>query len=593
MIIGLNLSHDSSISIHDDSGQILFAAQEERYSRIKNDETFPFLALRSAIKTLELGRDFEISRIVVGSHRETRLGGLALWHEIFNPPVREGVANWRNLAHQVVPGHHSNLKKAELKYSSSKTYIHDSISRILQNENLFWQGDLSFISHHDAHSASGIIGSGYQECLGFSLDGSGDGESGVVQEYVNGITRDLLRIPDTNSLGIVYSEVTKRYGFVPNKHEGKITGLAALGEIGPAVAYLFNNINIVNGEPQLTVEARRVRWVLNRILARAKLAKKVPMSINRLVEEATSLTVTYPDLAFAIQNVIESRIIEMVDFWIARTGLYDISLSGGVFSNVRINQRIAEESKAKQVYIFPSMGDAGLAVGGVFRDLMNRQKLDSTLKFQDMFLGSKPHEVSTKDGIEVIFNKSDTIESVIDYLTDLLIQGKTIGTCIGRMEFGPRALGNRSILAAATDSAINQILNKRLNRTEFMPFAPIVLEDFASEVFELEKFLDLRPFSFMTMTCRVRTTWRRRVPAIVHVDGTARPQMINRQQSNILNSLLRGYFEKTGIPLLVNTSFNAHEEPIVESLDSALNALRANRVDVVWDGASVFGRLPQ
>lgn len=336
-----------------------------------------------------------------------------------------------------------------------------------------------------------------------------------------------------------------------------------------------------------------MRWVLNRILARAKFAKKVPMSIERLVEEATSLTVNYPDLAFAIQNVIESRIVEIVDFWIARTGLYNISLSGGVFSNVKINQRVAEESKARQVYTFPSMGDAGLAVGGVFRDLIDRQKLDSTLKFQDMFLGSIPHGISTKDGTEVIFDESDTKESAIDYLVDLLVQGKTIGTCIGRMEFGPRALGNRSILAAATDSAINQKLNRKLNRTEFMPFAPIVLEDFASEVFELENFLDLTPFSYMTMTCRVRTTWRARVPAIVHADGTARPQIINGQQSNILNSLLRAYFEKTGIPLLVNTSFNAHEEPIIESLDSALNALRANRVDVVWDGASVFRRLPQ
>ena len=588
LLMGLNLSHDSSLSIHDEKGRLLFAAQEERYTRVKNDERFPYLTLKSAIESLEIDKSVEISKVVIGSHGARHLGQFALWYELFNPPMLEGVMNWRNLAHKVVPGHHSKLKSVEMRFNNLENYIHSSISMILQNENLNWSGDLSFVPHHDAHAASGIVGSGYQTCLGISLDGSGDSESGVVQKYENGKVLDLLRIPETNSLGIVYSEVTKRYGFTPNKHEGKITGLAALGETGPAVTYLFNNIKVINGEPQFMIESRKIHWLMNRVLARMKLAGKVPSSIERLIEEATSLSINYPDLAFAIQNVIETRILEIVNFWISKTGLSDVSLSGGVFSNVKFNQIIAEQSKASRVFVFPCMGDAGLSAGGVWRDLINRGELDSITKFNDMYLGSASKETLSIFPNNELINTIDGPQDTIDFLVELLISGKTIGTCIGRMEYGPRALGNRSILAAATDSSINQELNKKLNRTEFMPFPPIVLDTFAFEVFDLTQIKDIRPFDYMTMTCQVLNNWRDRVPAIVHVDGSARPQIMKRSYSSKVYELLVRYEKKTGIPLLINTSFNVHEEPIVENIDSALNALVSGRIEAVWDGERVF-----
>jgi carbamoyltransferase len=163
---------------------------------------------------------------------------------------------------------------------------------------------------------------------------------------------------------------------------------------------------------------------------------------------------------------------------------------------------------------------------------------------------------------------------------ELIARGKVVGTYLGRGEYGPRALGARSIMAAAVDRRINDWLNERLGRTEFMPFAPVVRRERCAELFDLPESL-MYTAQFMTVTCNVKEAWRARIPAVVHVDGTARPQLVNRDMNPLYYDILAHYERITGVPALINTSFNVHEEPIINRPEEALKALQMGRVDYV------------
>lgn len=589
-ILGLNLSHDSSCSLHTVDGKVVGALEEERFTRRKNEASFPTNSINRLLQGVKNDSNNKITKIVIGSHRSPKDVSIQIWHQIFNPPRHPG---WPSQPHIVAPGSHKEINQLNSKFSDSATYVNYEISKALSELGLSYLPELVWVAHHDAHVASGAIGapwrSNVEKILAFSLDGSGDDESGAVQVYKQGSVSDLIRIPFTKSLGLVYSEVTARYGFKRHRHEGKITGLAALGSISPAVKYLLDCIEIKDGSPEIHISRSELTWILNRVLVKMKVSKfKRPQSVERMIEVATSLSPNYPDLAFAIQEVIEIRIVELVKFWIQQTKIRDISLAGGVFSNVKLNQKIAELDEVKKVFIFPNMGDGGLSTGGVWRHLQDEGNLSSDVLFEDMYLGSSTTsklDVLPEGLSQITYKKStDSHEKI----AQLLAQGFIGGSCLGRMEFGPRALGNRSILASPFDTRINQVLNERLNRTEFMPFAPVVLAEHASQIFDLTRHESLIPFQYMTMTCNVRPEWISKIPAVVHSDLTARPQIITRESNPLIYSILLSFYQLTKVPILVNTSFNAHEEPIIETLNQAIKSLTSNKVDFVFNENSIF-----
>jgi carbamoyltransferase len=589
-ILGLNLSHDSSSSLHALDGKLVGAIEEERFTRRKNEASFPANSINHLLRGIKSDSINKITKVVIGSHRNPNDVSIQIWHQIFNPPIHPG---WPSQPHIVAPGSHKEIDQLNSKFRDSATYVKYEVDKALSELGLTYLPELIWIAHHDAHVASGAIGapwrSSVEKILAFSLDGSGDDESGAVQVYKQGSVSDLIRIPFTKSLGLVYSEVTSRYGFKRHRHEGKITGLAALGRISPAVKYLLDCIVIKDGSPEIQTSRSELTWILNRVLVKMKASKfKRPQSIERMIEVATSMSPNYPDLAFAIQEVVEVRIVELIKFWIAQTNIRDVSLAGGVFSNVKLNQKIAELDEVKKVFIFPNMGDGGLSTGGVWRHLQDEGMLSSEALFDDMYLGSNTTSelrVLPEGLSQVTYRNSNDFHQKI---AQLLAQGFIGGSCFGRMEFGPRALGNRSILASPFDSQINQVLNERLNRTEFMPFAPIVLAEYASDIFDLTRHESLIPFQYMTMTCNVRSEWISRIPAVVHSDFTARPQIITRESNPLIYSILLNFYRLTKVPILINTSFNAHEEPIIENINQAINNLNLKRVDFVFNEDSIF-----
>jgi carbamoyltransferase len=294
-------------------------------------------------------------------------------------------------------------------------------------------------------------------------------------------------------------------------------------------------------------------------------------------------------IAASIQKVAEDFTVRSVRWWLERTGAKKLALAGGLFANVRLNRLLAETLPVEEVFIFPAMGDDGLSVGSALSFLHQRDGTATWLnrrhRLDDVYLGQDFD--GRIDATLVAAGMKRLPGAPVESTVELIRAGKAGAIYTGRMEFGPRALGARSIIASPHDHAINDNLNKRLARSEFMPFAPYVLEEDADRVFEIN---DVNRYAarFMTITCGVRPEWRERIPAVVHVDGTARPQIIRDQTNPLFAGILRRFRDTAGLPVLINTSFNVHEEPIVNRPEECLQALQDDRVDFVVTEQAVY-----
>jgi carbamoyltransferase len=281
---------------------------------------------------------------------------------------------------------------------------------------------------------------------------------------------------------------------------------------------------------------------------------------------------------------------DAVRTWLKRTGARRLALAGGLFANVRLNRLLAETLPLDEVFIYPAMGDDGIAVGNALAVLLQRDGIATWLgnrrRLDDVYFG-RDFDGRIDECLNAAVKVKRLAGAPAEVAVDLIRAGKVGAIYVGRMEHGPRALGNRSIIASPHDHAINDNLNKRLDRSEFMPFAPYVLEEDAERVFEITA-TNRYAARFMTITCAVRPQWRDRIAAVVHVDGTARPQIVREESNPLFAGILRGFRDATGLPVLINTSFNVHEEPIVNRPDECLQALLDNRVDFVVTNEAVY-----
>jgi carbamoyltransferase len=283
-------------------------------------------------------------------------------------------------------------------------------------------------------------------------------------------------------------------------------------------------------------------------------------------------------------------ICRAVETLVRNTGLASLALSGGVFSNVRLNRAVLETTAAKSVFIFPAMGDEGLPVGACLLYLYERDGAQAwnanRYRLTELYLGTN-HDAGFPPAAgrhpQIVADHEAPVEKTVD----ALIAGEAVAIYADRMEFGPRALGARSILASPVKREVNDTINKRLNRSEFMPFAPVVLAEHVATVFDIHPG-NAHAARFMTITCDVRPEWRDRIPAVVHVDGSARPQVIEAGENPLYFAVLERFYQRTGLPVLVNTSFNVHEEPIIDTPEQALTALLDGRIDRILTSDALY-----
>jgi len=427
---------------------------------------------------------------------------------------------------------------------------------------------VEFISHHYAHAASAYHASGYKDALVVTMDGAGDGDSAHVYHVQNGVWKLLHQVPAFDSLGSYYGYITQVCGFTAGKHEGKITGLAAHGK--EAYRDILDRFIVYRNGTMVNIG--NAFWNA----AVKKLQSALPSPFDRA------------DLAASIQGLSEDISTAFIGHWRNATGAKHVALAGGLFANVKINQRIHELPGVESVFVYPAMSDEGLAAGSALATSAQRSSAPApgARCFQHVYLGPEFSEAQITKALDaegVAYHRAECVETEI---ADLVAEGYVVARVNGRMEYGPRALGNRSILYRPDEPEVNDWLNKRLRRTEFMPFAPSTLAEDAHLSYEnLDGAQDTA--RFMTITFQCSDEMKRTCPGVVHIDGTARPQLVSEKDNPSYYKIIRAFKERTGLSSIVNTSFNIHEEPIVCTPEDAIRAFKIGHLDVLAMGPFV------
>jgi carbamoyltransferase len=376
----------------------------------------------------------------------------------------------------------------------------------------------------------------------------------------------LHSVPAFDSPGRFYAYATHLCGFKAGKHEGKVTGLAAYGE--PVYRNVFDrHIRYENGTiTNLTGVFRQS--------ALRSLRAELPSDFRR------------EDLAASVQDFLEDVSVQYISHWQKRTGQQNIAVAGGVFANVKLNQRIHQIDGVDSIFVYPAMSDEGIAAGAALA-LWRRKAVGATVPrqtaFDHVYLGpdfSEREIIEALDAQGIEYFHSENVESEI---ARFLMEGKVVARFAGRMEYGPRALGNRSILYRPDDPSVNDWLNARLRRTEFMPFAPATMSKDADRCYVAVDGAR-NTARFMTITFDCTNEMKRACPGVIHVDGTARPQLVDESDNPSYYRIIQEFKRLTGLPCIVNTSFNIHEEPIVCTPQDAVRAFLVGHLDILAIG---------
>ncbi|OGH21753.1 MAG: hypothetical protein A3F31_04895 [Candidatus Levybacteria bacterium RIFCSPHIGHO2_12_FULL_38_12] len=560
-------SHDTSVVLIE-NGTVLYAAGNERFSRKKMDRSIPIQALRDCLKYTHTAPG-EIDKVVFVGDSLPR-AFLNRFKELSVVPIitrGEYFIWWKKL--------HYILREIIIATGIPTFFYRDFIPRIVLKKELHgYKGTYSCVHHHLAHSYSTYYTSLWEECLVMAIEGSGLNETMSIFKVTNGKWVKLMESRLPNSAGRFYELATQLLGFNLYRHAGKVTGLAAYGN--PEKAYhKIKELISVEGE-NLNLNIRTFfKWHIGYFLTH-----QLPLELSTYSKE---------DIAAAFQRRLEECVLEIVKKVAQETGIRRLAIAGGVAANVKLNQKLHELKEIDEIHIHQAMGDDGLALGAAlhtaFLHGFKPGKLN-TLYLGPDFSDQEIHKALKKYNVQ--YTKEKNIEKKV---AQLVADGKVVARFNGRMEYGPRALGNRSILYQTTDKTVNDWLNKRLKRTEFMPFAPVTLEEYAKKCYKNVKGAEY-PARFMTLTFACTDYMKKVSPAVVHVDGTARPQIIRKEDNTNYYKIVEEYFKITKIPSLVNTSFNMHEEPIVCTPDDALRAFLSGELDYLAIGEYLVSRKP-
>lgn len=545
-VLGINYSgmHDSSIALIDPDGKPIVCYSLERITRIKQDGRFP----------LKFIHDIPWEKISFVS--------LSVDEDAHNSAMLD-----LSKVHPL-----KLLKQLNYNVEHGKKF-HQFLQTI--------PVPIRFVPHHISHAASGFWASGFDKALCLVYDGGMSNEHYFGGIYEGSIKKGIIPF-DTFHAHIyanitqIYTAVTAILGFSPLKHEGKITGLAALGTPSMECKQLL--LSWSSNPENLT---GLLKWI--NIYGEEEVPQLIvdPDKAALLREECKEFS--DETLASSVQELAEEHIIEILKNARSNGWVYDkICLAGGLFANVKINQKIAQLG-FKQLFVAPAMSDDGTALGAAWYTLFQNKKLFKQIPIRNVYFGPKTEQNEIRNILEAKKIRYIKTETPAKQVAMQLSEGYVVALYQNECEFGPRALGNRSILAPANDSQINKKLNDRLSRTEFMPFAPVVRTEDADLCFENIENIK-HACEFMTVTVDCTPLIHQDSPAVVHCDNTARPQIVYHEVNPLLHEILSEYKSITGHLCLVNTSFNVHEEPIVCSAEDAIKGFFESGLDYLCIG---------
>jgi len=543
-ILGINYNsvHDSSIAILNERGKLIFACSLERVSRVKQDGRPPVDLLR-----------------------------LVPWDRI------ESVAVSTNEKLDIPANSLSRFHPAPFDQPRSQYLIH-------QQE--FYQfletlpAPKTYHCHQESHVAAAFYLSGFSKALGFSYDGGMHNCPWFGGLYdcteVRGIIPiDRFASTHYSKITSLYTIVTAMLGFTPNKHEGKITGLAAYGKASPECRQFLKGLFTQRYEEAEAI----MEWLFAYSHTQPPILCVNETRVEKLRQGATAFS--REDLAATVQAVTEEHVSALLHKAMDSGIRYDsICLSGGLFANVKINQRIKELGFAN-VFVCPPMTDDGTALGAALLHVKKTNPgIHLSQKIPHMFWGFSFDQSDVLGELKKRNLKYHADGQPAEIVADALARDYSVAVYQKHMEFGPRALGNRSVLASATHPEINKILNKKFHRTEFMPFAPMTLMEDAHMCYENMAGAE-HTAEFMTMTFNCKPMMKEKCPAVVHIDGTARPQLIRKEIHPFIYEVISLYKTKTGNPAIINTSFNMHEEPIICTPEDAIFGFLESGIDLL------------
>ncbi len=566
--LGLCTMGTSAAALFKD-GKLIAAVEEERLTRIKNDNSFPHLAIKEVLEIEEIQLS-EISEIavywqpwrvtarIVGTTKKafasqnSRRSIMTRLKKIFTPSEFSNDGSWTDLF---------NIKK------------------ILVDKHGFFNGKISFYDHHLTHQKYGESIKGWKDFISLSYDGGGESDSTVLSVVINGNKKVLSRHKWPNSLGHFYSTFTGFLGFKMLEGEYKMMGLAPYGKPIYENLILSEILELKeNGLYKLNTQVCDYHSALRGIFHEKLTSLFGPARLNN---EAPSQK--HIDLASSVQSAFESALLHILSPAINRySNIKKLVITGGCALNVTANGKVLSSKYFDEIIIPPAPHDAGCAIGAAICLIRNEVDLKS---ISNPYLGRNfsqeniCKEISTYcKKIPMRLEENQLIENTVKYL----IEGKLIAWFQGSAEFGPRALGARSFLADPRNDDIRDQINSKIKKRElFRPFAPSATEDSIGKIFDLNQ-----SSPYMNIVSNVLNT---SIPAVTHIDGTARVHTVTPESHNRYHKLITCFGEKTGIPVLLNTSFNI-QEPIVYSPKNAIETYINSKVDILVIGDYIINR---
>jgi len=546
------MGHDSGVAVID-GNKLIYAVNEERLTRVKTFSGPPIRSIESVPKELwkesliyldgkkipPHGRanvytfDTEFSKLAILSQK-TRVANILLG-------TKPGVRILKNLFGVI----NTQNRKSQ----------HEIVSR--------WSGSSRIyrIDHHDAHVYSvirqGIFTGDINTGTFFTLDAMGEGICSKFGTFDSNRIRILDWQPALASPATLYAYITKVIGYTPLKHEGKLTGLSASGNPHETKQILEQFYSFKNGKFMV----RKLGYGT--------------VAINKLQNKLSGIS--KEDISAGLQDLFEELVISYLQHKNRKgINLENLFCAGGAFANVKLNYRIAQLPYVSRLRIAPNMGDGGLALG------LAASMIKSPIVYSNLFLGTKISNTLPKD-----FNLKQIVTSdSSQFLAAALLDKKFIAIANDKMEWGPRALGNRSIIFSADSAETTTLLNNKLSRSEFMPFAPICCYEKASKYFNFDTNID--DYLYMTIACAVKPITKREYPGITHIDGSARPQILRKEDNPFLHKVLMRAGELGGRDIFVNTSFNLHEEPIIANATEAITSFKKANLDYLVLNGKIY-----
>jgi len=538
--------HDSAACLLKD-GIIIAAAEQERFSRKKHDNSFPKEAALYCLKEV----------------------GITIKDVDYVAFYEKPLLKFERLLSQyleVFPRGFWSFYKAMPSWLHEKLRVPSMLKKHLK-----YKGEILFIEHHLAHAASAYLVSPFKEASIFTIDGVGEWTTasiGYAKDNDITITKEII-FP--HSLGLLYSTITAYLGFKVNNDEYKVMGLAAYGK--PTYYKQLKKVIKIASDGSFQLDMSYFDFHYKMRMPSKKFIKE----FGPVRKKESKIDQIYKDMACSLQKITEEVIFKILNNLYKETGVKNLCMAGGVALNSVANGKISKNTNFKKIFIQPAASDAGTAMGAAFYvyNTILRNKRKKVLK--EVYFGSGFSRAEIKRFLDSrkIKHFEFTESEIIRKTAKLILKDDVVGWFQGRMEWGPRALGNRSILANPLNPNMKDILNAKVKHREmFRPFAPVVTWEDAKNYFEVD-----REVPYMLFVYPVKKNKRKLIPSVTHVDGSGRLQTIKKEQNKKYYALIKEFEKLSRVPILINTSFNIRGEPIVCTPEEAYRCMMGTGID--------------